>query len=56
VGVTADALLHLLGAVYSYWKLTEPASSARRASETTVGAVRTANSAVARPSRVVRRD
>lgn len=49
VGVTADALLHLLGAVYSYWELTEPAGSARRASETTVGAV-------AKPSRVVRRD
>lgn len=56
VGVTADALLNILGAVYSFWKLTEPAGSARRASETTVGAVRNANSAVAKPSRVVRRD
>jgi glycogenin glucosyltransferase len=56
VGVTADALLHLLGAVYSFWEFTEPAGSARRASETTVGAVRTTNSAVAKPSRVVRRD
>ena len=56
VGATADALLHLLGAVYSYWELTEPTGSARRASDTTVGAVRNANSAVAEPSRVVRRD
>jgi hypothetical protein len=54
VGVTTDAFLQLLIAIYSYWKLTEPTRPTRRATPASVGSL--PNDDESRANRVVRRD
>lgn len=54
VGVTTDAFLQLLLAIYSYWKLTEPTRPTGRATTTSVESFHDDESSGA--NRVVRRD
>lgn len=54
VGVTTDAFLQLLLAIYSYWKLTEPTRPTGRATTTSVESFHDDESS--RANRVVRRD
>lgn len=54
VGVTTDAFLQLLLAIYSYWKLTEPTRPIGRVTTTSVESLH--NNESSRANRVVRRD
>lgn len=55
VGVTTDAFLQLLIAIYSYWKLTEPTRPTGRTTTTSVGSLQNDDES-AGTNRVVRRD
>jgi hypothetical protein len=55
VGVTTDAFLQLLIAIYSYWKVTEPTRSTGRATTAPVGSLQN-DDEFSGANRVVRRD